>query len=138
MKGVRTMKTFVILIQINKTMNLWFCFVLCNYALSINNLISPSTVTGWQKEIKIDATFILTNVFWIKRAVRNCRLRGNRLLHSFFFIRRKFIRTSKLELPHKIKNICKLSWFFLKMHYILRTFLISNLKTLKNLRTFLT
>ena len=32
----------------------------------------------------------------------------------FFFIRTKFIRTSKLELPHKTKNICKLSWFCLK------------------------
>ena len=37
---------------------------------------------------------------------------------SFFFIRTKFIRTSKLELPHKTKNICKLYWFFLKNHPI--------------------
>ena len=35
-------------------------------------------------------------------------------LTLFFFIRTKFIRTSKLELPHKTKNICKLSWFFLQ------------------------
>ena len=30
-------------------------------------------------------------------------------LYTLFFIRTKFIRMSKLELPHKTKNICKLS-----------------------------
>ena len=34
--------------------------------------------------------------------------------YTFSFIRTKFIRTSKLELPHKIKIICMLTWFSLK------------------------